>query len=139
MPKPPPITRRLVPDDHRLKFLPRHFGRNMMVFEQGIYTVARRLSETYTGGYWHYYDLSNSGAYMELAADGQFRLVQEGNGFDEMVSAECLSLVSNLQVFSELSWVQRENAWGDYYHRLRDYVVYHPDKALVQQVLRAID
>jgi len=51
---------RLVTEDERLAFLPKHFGPRLMLRgEISIYGWLDRLAEEYRGGYWHYYEIPN--------------------------------------------------------------------------------
>ena len=60
-----PVTAALVDDEHRLDFLPTYFGpRLMMRGEALVYGWMRRLAESYNGGFWNYYTLTNGGFYM---------------------------------------------------------------------------
>ena len=51
-----PVLAMLVAEGERLDFLPRHFGRQMMIFETAVYAQTRLLSAEYVGGYWKMYD-----------------------------------------------------------------------------------
>jgi hypothetical protein len=61
-----PITAARVPDEERMNTLPTHFGRHLLNVENATYAWLRELSEEYSGGYWHFYELSNGGFYMAL-------------------------------------------------------------------------
>jgi len=61
------INAREIPSDERLQLLPRHFGRHMLTVEYAVYAFMRKLTNQYTGGYWHYFELSNGGFYMAPA------------------------------------------------------------------------
>ena len=45
------IVATLVPEEERLDFLPRHFGRHMLIVENSLYSQFAKLCPTYTGGY----------------------------------------------------------------------------------------
>lgn len=53
-----------VSDDARIHTWPRHFGRHTLAVEDAIYCWMRRLAPRYSGGSWHFYELSNGGFYM---------------------------------------------------------------------------
>lgn len=54
------ITATRVPKPQRLDAADRHFGiRFPMIFEPMVYRFTEQLAKAYTGGYWHFYALSN--------------------------------------------------------------------------------
>ena len=58
---------RLVPDGERMNFLPKAFGSRLMLRgEISVYNWLDRLSQEYSGGFWHYYEIPN-GFYMAPA------------------------------------------------------------------------
>ncbi len=76
-----PIEAQKVADDARIHTLPHHFGRHMLIVEDAVYRWMRRLAPEYSGGYWHFYELSNGGFYM--APDCEPLLLRvEGNGYE---------------------------------------------------------
>ncbi|WP_231862028.1 antirestriction protein [Legionella hackeliae] len=58
------ITSKLVSDQQRLSFLPKHFGTMMIRAEQAIYNTLKVMCSSYEGGYWRFYELSNRGFYL---------------------------------------------------------------------------
>ena len=65
-----PVTRELVPEDLRLDVVERLFGMAFpLQLEPVVYGITDRMAEDYTGGYWHFYTLTNGGFYMAPAED----------------------------------------------------------------------
>ena len=61
------IIAQKVAEHARIHSLPKHFGaRLMLIVERAVYDTLRKLASAYRGGYWHYYELSNGGFYMDL-------------------------------------------------------------------------
>jgi len=138
------ITHTRVPHGLRLRFLPRVFGRHMMRGESLVYDWARRLCPDYTGGSWHFYDLSNGGFYLALSdAPGsvvagqpdQMRICVDGNGFEESMSCDAAGIVITLFALNQMSWIGVDGM-ADAYHRLLDFAAEHAEHRLI---LSAID
>ena len=83
--QPEAVTATLIPEGpQRLNFLPATFGRYFMRGESLVYAWMRKLSEDYSGGFWHYYTLSNGGHYMAPEmGDARLTLLVEGNGYEK--------------------------------------------------------
>lgn len=103
-PSPSPITASLVQEESRLAFLPTNFGlRSMMRGEALVYRWMGTLCSAYSGGYWHYYTLSNGGFYLAPRSDDRFRL-QVDNGFRGELSADAAGIVATLYALNQLAW-----------------------------------
>ncbi|MFO0701181.1 MAG: antirestriction protein [Nitrospira sp.] len=135
----PSVVATLVPDEERLHFLPRHFGKHMLTVEHDIYSQFGNLCLTYTGGYWHFYDLSNGGCYL-APSQASYSLMHTGNDFDATVSGDAAGIIVSLFTFSHLSFTLEEDPLGpriaNYFHWLRAFAAGHPESHLI---LRAID
>jgi hypothetical protein len=117
-----------VPDAGRLDFLPRHFGRHMLVVERAVYAHLAQLCPDYHGGYWEYLELSNGGCFMAPAAHQSYRILVEGNGFTGKLDAECAGIVATLFTLSHLSMAHPTiERWAERFHQLRDFACEHPD------------
>jgi len=131
------VVATLVPEAQRLDFLPRHFGRQMMMVEQHLYARLSHLSRDYTGGYWNFYNLSNGGCYLAPTAPDRMRILVQGNDFEGTMSADAAGITANLFTLSELSFrFQRAEVLGTRFHQLRDFAADHLEAALI---FRAID
>jgi hypothetical protein len=133
------IVATLVPEAGRLDFLPRHFGKHMLTVENDIYSQFANLCPSYTGGYWHFYDLSNGGCYLAPNRE-TYPLVQSGNFFEATVSGDAAGIIVSLFTFSHVSFRLEDDPLGpriaDYFHLLRDFAADHPEVSLIY---RAID
>ena len=68
------IIRQLVAEDQRTNHTADLFGAYFPLrLEPFVYTMSSRLSDDYSGGYWHFYTLSNGGFYMALKATANSR------------------------------------------------------------------
>ena len=133
------VVATLVPEEERLNFLPRHFGQHLLTVENDIYSQFRNLCPTYTGGYWHFYDLSNGGCYL-TPSQASYSLIHAGNYFDATVSGDAAGIIVSLFTFSQLSFTFEEYPFGariaNYFHWLREFAAGHPESHLI---FRAID
>lgn len=132
------ITRQLVADDQRCNLTADLFGVYFpLQLEPFIYAMTSKLSEDYSGGYWHFYQLSNGGFYMAPDSDGQHAVVSE-NGHECFMSADALGITACLYAYSHLSFGQGDFAetCAQHYHRLREYMFENPE---ARNILRAID
>lgn len=130
------ITRTLIAEKDRYKFLPCHCGKwHYMMFETAVYAAARRLCPDYTGGYWDFYDLSNGGWYMSLDSEKPCRVVWELNGFEGTMTPDAFGITSCLYAYNAM-FGSRDELFVPAYHALRDYALEHAESELI---LAAID
>jgi hypothetical protein len=132
------ITRQLVADDQRINHTANLFGAYFpLQLEPFVYAMTSRLSEDYSGGYWHFYTLSNGAFFMAPDSDGQFQVISE-NGYECLMSADALGITACLYAYSNLSFGQGEFAdvCARHYHWLREYMFGHGEAA---SILRIID
>ncbi len=130
-----PIQAHQVPDEVRLETLPRHFGRHMLTVESTVYGFMRALAKDYSGGYWHFYELSNGGFYMAPECE-PLDLLVEGNGYAGRMSAEAAGITACLFSFSHLSFRVADEVISSHYHQLRDFALEHREAGAI---LAAID
>lgn len=130
------IVARDIPAHERLAILPRHFGRHMLTVEQAIYAFMRRLAPEYTGGYWHYVELSNGGFYMAPAQEEPFSICVDGNGYEGTMSAPAAGITACLFALSHLSFRLEHESIVTHFHSLRDYALIHAEAGAI---LAAID
>lgn len=135
----PAIVATLVPQGDRLTFLPRHFGKHMLMVETYLYSQCRNLCPTYRGDYWHFYDLSNGGCYLAPSRE-TYPILHAETYFEATVSGDVAGMIVSLFTFSQLSFILEKDPLGpriaDYFHLLRDFAAGHPEAALIY---RAID
>ena len=131
------ITATLVPETQRLDTADQHFGiRYPLVVEPMVYRFAEQLAESYTGGYWHFYRLSNDGFYMAPNLDEAFKVIAD-NGFEGTMTADALGVTACLYAYSNLSF--SEGAFGEncaqHYHWLLDFAMQHPDAGAIRAAI----
>lgn len=131
------ITATLVPESKRLDIADKHFGiRYPLVVEPMVYRFAEQLAESYTGGYWHFYTLSNGGFYMAPNLDEVFKVIAD-NGYTGSMSADALGVTACFHSFSNLSY--GEGAFGQkcgrYYHWLYEFAMQHPEAVAIRAAI----
>lgn len=132
------ITNTIVPESERLNIVDGLFGiAYMLKLEPAVFTMAERLAEQYTGGYWDFHDLSNGGFYMAPRSDTGFQVICE-NGFEGNLSPDAFGITVCLYAYSELSFAgdRLSQTCADQYHLLREWVANHPQ---AKSIYRAID
>lgn len=131
------IIATLVPETERLDTADQHFGiRYPLVVEPMVYRFAEQLAKGYSGGYWHFYRLSNGGFYMAPNLDKPFKIVAD-NGYAGSMSAEALGITASLYTLSNLSFNAGnfgENC-GRHYHWLLDFAMQHPEAAAIRAAI----
>ena len=95
------------------------------------------MADTYDGGYWDFYTLSNGGFYMAPAEDRIYH-VSCDNMFEGDLSADALGITACLYAYSHLSFSDGRFArvCACHYHLLREYMMEHPE---VSAILGATD
>jgi hypothetical protein len=132
------ITRQQVADDQRINLPADLFCIYFPLrLEPFVYAITSKLSDDYSGGYWHFYTLSNGGFYMAPDSDGKFAVITE-NGHECFMSADALGITAGLYAYSHLSF--GDDAFAEVcahqYHLLRDYMFEHLE---AREILAAID
>lgn len=132
------ITAELVPEAQRMNVADALFGlRYPLKLEPTIYQFAEQLAEAYSGGYWHFYRLSNGGFYMAPKLDADF-CVTADNGYEGTMSADALGITACLYAYSNLSFSGRDfgETCADHFHWLREFAMEHAEAGAI---LAAID
>jgi hypothetical protein len=130
------ITATLVAHEDR-SALPHYFGAKLTQAELLVYRWMNSFCRQYTGGYWHFYKLSNGGLYMAPACEQRMRLAADGdNGIEEEMSADAAGIVACLSAFRDLAQGgdSRETFIG-LYHQLRDYAASHLEASPIFRVI----
>lgn len=127
---------RLVPDGERMNFLPKAFGSRLMLRgEISVDNWLDRLSQEYSGGFWHYYEIPN-GFYMAPADYDKLRIVCPMNYFERDMSADAAGIVATLYALCELCNQYRSDDLAEKYHTLRDFAGEHAE---ANAIFAAID
>ena len=130
------IQKTLCPDQERLDFLPRHTGKHFLRYEQLVYATMDKSCEGYSGGFWHYYTLSNGGFFMALDDHRRFRVECDSNGYEGEMSAEAVSLGVNLFVQNRFAWEIEAEHFSNAFYQLKDFAAEHPE---VRDIMAFID
>ena len=127
------VTRMLVLDDQRLAITEKLFGVHFpLQLEPVIYNITGRMAEDYTGGFWHFYSLSQGGFYMAPSEDRIFHVICQ-NQFEGDLSADALGITACLYAYSHLSFTDGNIAreYARHYHRLREFMAEHKEVAAI--------
>lgn len=127
------MKRTLIKD--RLQHTAELFGIHFpMIIEPTVYMFAKRLSDSYQGGYWHFYSLDNGGFYM--APDGNYPVISD-NGFSGTMTGDAFGITACLYAYSHLSFrAELSELCGRHYHLLREAMFELPE---VRAILATID
>ncbi|BDT65958.1 antirestriction protein KlcA [Comamonadaceae bacterium OS-1] len=134
----PLISRELLTDSQRGKFVARLFGARFIYLESFTFDTAGSLSVDYDGGYWHYYTLSNGGFYMAPNHEGVLRVISD-NGFEGDLSADAFGITCCLYAYSLLSGspnTEFSEMCTEQFHLLRAYMAEHEE---LDAILAAVD
>ncbi len=133
------ITRQLVSASQRIKVTTDIFGIQFsMHIEPYLYSITANITSDYTGGFWHFFTLSNGGFYMAPNDDILFDIACY-NGYEGKLTADALGITACLYTYSHLSF--RGNPilakpCAEQYHLLREYMLEHAE---ARGILGAID
>lgn len=116
-----------VPDDERMAILPRYFGHHMIRAEIAVYTAMESLCESYHGGFWDYFELSNSGFYMAPRIEGPLQIACESNGYAGEMSADAAGIVACLFALNAMTWSTQDQHFELLYYGLRDFADTHAE------------
>jgi len=116
---------------NRLDMMPRYFGARMLNVENFIYNVMGHMCESYTGGYWEFFELSNGGFYMAPTFEGKALLEASGNYFSQEVTCDAAGIIACLYAFCYFAEEDNTGRFANLYHNLRDYVGDHPEASLI--------
>lgn len=127
------VTAEKVQDDNRMDFLPRHVGvRNILFFENMVYSYMDRASSDYGGGSWDFYDLDNGGFYMAPDHDGPFAMSWEDNFFEGDMTPDAAGVAITLMALGHLAF---DSSAGEHFykkfHQLRAFALDHPEASQI--------
>jgi hypothetical protein len=109
----------------------------MLRFEALLFDWARRLSTSYTGGYWSFFDLSNGGGYgVPHMRDPLVPVSVDGNGYEGTVTQDAFGVIVSMFALNHLASLTEDDKVIDLYHALRAFVCEHDEAAAIY---RAID
>ena len=126
----------VVPDAQRMRFLPKHFGIDMMVGEATVFDSMRRICPSYHGGLWDFVEVSNGAFYMRLqSSELQDIDMSAENGYTGQMSADAAGITATLFALNQLIWGGRER-FTDAFYLLREFAAQHPE---FREIFGAID
>lgn len=125
-----------VSDKHRLAFLPKFFGKRMIAAENRIYNVMSKICDTYNGGYWNFYELSNGSFYMAPSEDKSYEIGISSNGYEGILSADAVGIVATLYVIYHFACIDESDQMVEQYYLLRDFAAEHSE---ANKIFAAID
>ena len=135
----PLIEAKQIEEAQRLATLPHYLGRYMMQFESAVYTHMSRLCESYEGGYWQFYALSNDGFYMALDSSKKMMIRQGSNYFEQLLSADTAGIIACLYALNDLVWKYEgeKDIYKLYelFEALRAYASEHEDGTAIFKVI----
>lgn len=136
--EPAPRSATPVPDNRRMEFLPRLFGRRLLIIgEHTVFRFMEILSPSdYGGGLWDFYEIAGQPLYLAPTSKPRYRIVCEGNGYEGEVSADAAGIIATLFSFSHLSFRHDADELAEGYNRLYAYAAEHPEAA---EIFQAID
>jgi Antirestriction protein len=123
-----------VPEHARVEVLPRYFGWHMLTVERRVYNLTSQFARAYSGGYWHFFELSNRGFYMS-PPDVAYEICIDGNGFRGRMSGDAAGIAVCLFTFSQLSFEHTTDIFTEHFHRLRDFASEHAEAHVIFQAI----
>lgn len=123
----------------RLGFLERLFGRYFIQGEAEVFDWMGRLAQSYTGGFWEFYSLSNGGHFMAPRM-GRVK-IEAPNDFEAEVSEEAAGIIACMYALSHLAFKVSHrggdtDALTEQYIALRAFAADHAERELI---LAAVD
>lgn len=113
----------IVPNNRRMKFLPKHFGRHMIQVESQIYNMADQMLIGYTGGYWEYAETENGTPFAFLDTKDEKSILRNPfSGETVEVDAPLAGMI--LTSFALLMIIEKtgDEALLDKYDALKDFI-----------------
>ncbi|RIJ31047.1 antirestriction protein [Henriciella algicola] len=125
------ITARLIPLSEREGFLPKHAGGTFIRYEMLTYALMDNACESYGGGLWRFYELSNGGFFMAPDIEETLDLVWPDNFFEGSMSAEAAGIGISLMAQSQMAFIADSQRFSESFHKLRDYALDHTEAGVI--------
>lgn len=142
----------------RAKFLPKHAGGFFMSFENMLFNIAGKFSESYTGGHWEFKegqaktDEKEQGFFFLVPCGESYEVLNPNNYFEGELSGEAYGVAVTLITLSNYLFFvndKRRQAKGaiaqalseqqdylnDAFYALRSYAQTLPEAALINQFI----
>lgn len=130
------IQSQLISDNQRLAFLPKHLNKEYLSFESTVYRTMGTICNTYHGGYWDFYELSNNGFYIAPHSNESFNIFVHGNGYEGSLSSDAAGIIATTYALNNLAWRTESDEIIDKYYALLDFAGQHHE---FKQIFAAID
>lgn len=118
----PRVIATKVPCPRRCSAIATHLGDYMLNFENRVYDLMGDMCDTYGGGFWEFYELSNGGFFMNLCRSEPMTIrVRMGNNYEGTMSPTAASIVVNLFAYSQMSFKYKDDYLIDHYYWLIEY------------------
>lgn len=133
------ITRTILLGQERMNVSDALFGSAFPFrIEPVIYHLTEAMTDSYRGGYWDMFMLSNGGFYMSPGTPTYWE-IRCPNQYSGRLSSDALGIVSCLCAYSHLSFSiseQYARKCAEHFHLLRHYAIEHAESGVI---FRAID
>jgi Antirestriction protein/HipA N-terminal domain len=93
-----------------------------------------RLSQSYFGGCWRFFELSNGGFYMS-PPDDAYEICIDSNGFHGLMSADAAGIAVCLVSFSQLSFEYATDIFSEHFHQLREFASDHLEAVAIFEAI----
>lgn len=123
-------------EDERMNFLPKHYSKYFMSFEENTYRIMTHMNRAYTGGTWKFMELSNGAGFMSWDSDKVCKMTHAGNYFSGDMSAEAASITVALFNLSAAGEITDDESFWIEYRKLQSFACQHAE---ADMILRAID
>lgn len=125
-----------VANNQRMAFMPKLFGRQYLRGEHLIYTWMRELCKQYQGGYWEFFELSNSGMYMAPNIEGSVEMSWALNYSREHISSDAAGIVATIFALNQvISSGAVSEALIEKFYALRDYAGEHAEAGAIYRLI----
>nr|WP_290467183.1 antirestriction protein [Aeromonas salmonicida]WIW80815.1 Antirestriction protein [Aeromonas salmonicida subsp. salmonicida] len=126
----------LVIDSKRMDMMPKYFGRWMMKTEGNIYGWLKEICESYKGGYWDMWEVSNGAFFMvPPARDEGYNLSVNSNGFEGVLTAHATGIVACLFAYYYMWEMTDDDRFVQLYHSLRAYALTLDERSLIYSAI----
>lgn len=129
------ITAKIVSDQNKMAFLPKHYRNHMLWAETQMYHYMKLFVPGYSGGTWNFIDLSNGAGYMSWKHDEPVKMEIDFIGFEGKFSADTASLIVALFVLTALAEKTLEDWAINGYWKLHEFAMQSTDSEIIQKIL----
>jgi hypothetical protein len=126
------ITSTIVIELDRKDILPKYFKEKFLKMELLIYKYMYKLDSLYSGGYWEFFELSNSGFFMAPTnGKDKIQISSETNYFEGEMSETEAGIVACLFAFNQIASKYECERTANLYFKLLYYSRIHEENAII--------